>query len=381
VGAEFDLLMIDEASQMRPEEALGALARAKHVIVVGDPMQLPPTRFFDRSIEIDDDDDFTQERVANESILDRALAVYQPARDLRWHYRSRHSSLIDFSNRKFYHDRLLVFPSPNEEDARYGVHLREVNGFFRGGTNAEEAGAIATEALRFMRERPGESLGIVAMNQKQQALIREELDRAIAEDTTASNYVRDWQDAREGLEPLFVKNLENVQGDERDVIFISTVYGPEELGKKVYQRFGPVNGAAGHRRLNVLFTRAKHQVVVFTSMKPNDVEVHEKSHRGVSVLRDYLEYAATGRLETGISPEPRPQPESPLEEMVIERIEAIGCTAVPQVGVGGFRIDIGIRHPDYPYGFLMGVECDGASYHSAASVRDRDRLRQTLLRV
>jgi hypothetical protein len=374
----FDLLIVDEASQMPPEDAIGALARARRLVVVGDNQQLAPTDFFTRSTARDDiTEELEDERILHESLLDRALAVFHPARDLRLHYRSRHPSLIRFSNRHFYDDKLIVFPAAADQDPNLGVQLHQVDGLYSGQINPEEASSVVAAALEFMREHPDESLGIVTINQPQQELVREELDRLAAKDATASAYIKRWQEERDGLEPLFIKNLERVQGDERDVIFISTVYGPQKPGGVVAQRFGPINGAAGHRRLNVLFSRAKRQIRVFTSMYPTDVRPDHQSRRGVHVLKDYLEYASTGRLDTGN--ETDGLPESPFEEMVIDRIRSIGFEAVPQVGVEHFRIDIGIRHSDYPYGYLLGIECDGATYHSAATVRDRDRLRQEVL--
>lgn len=182
-----------------------------------------------------------------------------------------------------------------------------------------------------------------------------------------------------GLERFFVKNLENVQGDERDVIFISTVYGPTTHGGPVQNRFGPVNGAAGPRRLNVLFSRAKQQIVTFSSMNAEDIKATEgDGSRGAYLLKRWLQYSATGVLEAGETDRNR-EPDSEFERYVIEQVEAMGCEAVPQVGVAGYFIDIGVRHAEWPHGFLLGVECDGAAYHSAKSARDRDRLRQEVL--
>ena len=173
------------------------------------------------------------------------------------------------------------------------------------------------------------------------------------------------------------KNLENVQGDERDVIFISTVYGPERAGGKVMNRFGPITGVAGKRRLNVLFSRAKRQIVTFSSMTAGDIRAEEHGNPGVFMLKRWLEYAKTGKIESG--EKTNREPDSEFECFVINQITAMGCEATPQVGVAGYFVDIGVTHPDWPHGFLMGVECDGASYHSSRSARDRDRLRQEVL--
>ena len=229
-----------------------------------------------------------------------------------------------------------------------------------------------------MRDEPDQSLGVVTLNQKQRDVLNDRLAHAIYNSRAASDYVEDWEKRRDGLEAFFVKNLENVQGDERDTIFISTVYGPEKEGGPVANRFGPINGIAGQRRLNVLFTRAKRRIVTFSSMTPSDIkaETHEQN-AGAFLLRRWLEYSATGILEAG--EETRREPDSAFEEFVIGQIEAMGCEAVPQVGVAGYFIDIGVRHPAWPHGYILGVECDGAAWHSSRSARDRDRLRQEVL--
>ncbi|MBF0181520.1 MAG: DUF3320 domain-containing protein [Magnetococcales bacterium] len=370
----FDLVIIDEASQMRPEESISALARAKQAVIVGDPQQLPPSNFFSRQ-EVDDptnnDEEF--EKVVAESILDVARSAFQPPRELLWHYRSRHGSLIAFSNRHFYDDRLIVFPSPQEGHPDYGVRFIPVDGQYRASVNVPEANAVALEVIDFMAKNPDKSLGVVALNQPQRDLILAEMDRLFVRNTVAENYRARWAKT---LEPFFVKNLENVQGDERDVIFISTVYGPDEAGN-LMQRFGPINGAAGDRRLNVLFSRAKHGVTVFSSMRPDQIRVDANTPRGTRLLKEYLIYAATGQLDTGTRT--YHDCDSDFERFVKERLEIKGYEVVAQVGVAGFRIDLGVRHPQWPFGFLLGIECDGAAYHSSLSARDRDRLRQQIL--
>tara|TARA_B100000315_G_C14511513_1_gene557191 strand:- start:330 stop:1352 length:1023 start_codon:yes stop_codon:yes gene_type:complete len=207
--------------------------------------------------------------------------------------------------------------------------------------------------------------------------VLEEMNYALQQDAVASKYIEEWEVRNDGLESFFIKNLENVQGDERDVIFIGTVYGPEQPGAPVMQRFGPINGIAGKRRLNVLFSRAKEKIVTFSSMTAADIRADDDRNPGVYMLKRWIEYSASGRLETGeITGR---EPDSDFERHVIEQIEAMGCEAVPQVGVSGYFIDIGVRHPNYFYGFIMGVECDGATYHSSKSARERDRIRQEVL--
>jgi len=375
-GMQFDLVVIDEASQMRPEEAIGAVARGGQLVVVGDQMQLPPTSFFQR-IEAqasDDDEEAVDAELASDSILDMALEIFRPHRELIWHYRSRHESLIAFSNKHFYDDRLIVFPSPRPHHRDLGVHYRGVDGTYRGrGGNIDEVHAVADAAMAFMVRHPNRSLGIVTMNLQQRQLLSDEIERRIVQDERARRFVEAWEAT---LEPFFIKNLENVQGDERDVIMISTVYGRNQHGS-MHQRFGPTGGQMGHRRLNVLFTRAKEAVELFSSMRSNDVLVGPTTSRGVVALKNYLDFAVTGRVAPGeITGRP---PESPFECEVADVLLERGFGVEAQVGVEGYRIDLAVTHPNVPDGYLLGIECDGATYHSAKSARDRDALRQEVL--
>ena len=374
---EFDLCIIDEASQMPPEDALGAVLRAKQVMIVGDVNQLPPTTFFKKLIDDGEDEEQEGETVVEESILEMANAVFRPSRRLRWHYRSKHGSLIAFSNNHIYDDNLIVFPSADTARADRGVSLVKVDGRYRSSVNPEEAKAIVAASTDFMGKYPDRSLGLVTVNQKQRDLILEELQTAANLDDRVSAYTEKWAQQQQGLEEFFVKNLENVQGDERDAIFISTVYGPPEPGAPMPQRFGPITGIAGRRRLNVLFSRAKQQIVTFTSMSPTDITADEHGNPGAYMLRCWLEYSATGVIDGGNRT--RRQPDSEFEVFVMHQLASMGVEAVPQVGVAGYFVDIGVRHPDWPHGYILGVECDGASYHSASSARDRDRLRQSVL--
>ncbi|MCM2972894.1 DUF4011 domain-containing protein [Larsenimonas suaedae] len=375
----FDLVVIDEGSQMRPENALGGLLRAKQALVVGDTEQLPPTNNFRKlgNVVVDDEEE-NDDTLTSESILDVANLTLPSRRRLRWHYRSRHESLIAFCNRHIYKDDLVIFPSPTPFAVGLGVSQVFVeDGLYKSSLNQREAQVMVSHILRFMSDHPERSLGVVVLNNKQQTLLQDEYDAMRQHSTIAQRYEDHWQSERGGLEPFFIKNLENVQGDERDVIFIGTVFGPEEIGGKVMNRFGNLSGAVGRRRLNVLFTRAKSQIVTFTSMKPNDIKGTRDSAPGSWMLRKWLEYSATGELEAGEAN--GAEPDSDFERHVIQVIRALGYEAIPQVGAKGFFIDIGVRHPDYPYGYLLGVECDGASYHSSRSARDRDRLRQEIL--
>jgi very-short-patch-repair endonuclease len=378
----FDLVVMDEASQIKPEDAIGALLRGNQTIIVGDPKQLPPTNFFDRALDDeggeDDDDDpllHADDKIVAESVLDLAARSFQPARRLRWHYRSRHERLIAFSNREFYDDDLIVFPASSPMDATLGIEVVQMGGVWRNRTNAEEAQAVAKTIVDFVSRYPELSYGVVSMNQPQRELIQAELDVLALNDPDMMRYRDEWE---ERLEPPFVKNLENVQGDERDVIFISLGWGRTPTGG-MFQRFYPVNRKEdGHRRLNVLFTRARRKVVVFTSIRPEDIVVDpEKTSRGVTVLRDYLLYGRDGKLVSGSNTE-RPA-DSPFELAVAQALRRRGYTVDLQVGVAGYFIDIAVRHPDKLAHFVLGIECDGATYHSAKSARDRDRLRQEAL--
>lgn len=370
----FDLVVIDEASQMTPENALGAIMRARQVVIVGDTKQLPPTSFFSKVL--DDADEDEDARTDSESILDMANTTFTPVRQLRWHYRSRHPNLIAISNKMVYDGQLTIFPAARDSDPELGVELVKVEGEYRKGRNIPEARAIVAGAIQHMRDHPERSLGLATMNKDQTELIVTEFERERARNPHVEAYIERWAEKDDGLEEFFVKNLETIQGDERDVIMISTLYGPDPETGKTYQRFGPVNSAHGHRRLNVLFSRAKEKIVTYSSMVPTDIQADGKAY-GVQMLRAWLEFSRTGQL--GDIQVARGESDSPFEDFVIAQIEAAGFEAVPQVGASGFRIDIGVRHPDWPHGFILAVECDGAPFHSSRSSRDRDRLRQQVL--
>jgi transcription elongation GreA/GreB family factor len=372
----FDVVIMDEASQLRPEEAIGAIARGRQLVVVGDPKQLPPTSFFSRS-QNDDDTQPQMAAVDAESILDVASSHFRPIRSLRWHYRSRHESLIAFSNDKFYRGNLVVFPSPYPRKRGLGVRSHYVTGaVYESQMNQLEAARVVDFVVDHIVHHPDQSLGVVALNIRQRDLIAELLEERLKSVTSAQAYRDKW--AEQGLS-LFVKNLENVQGDERDAIIISTTFGPPPGGTKPHQNFGPISQQGGWRRLNVLFTRAKSSVLLVTSLKDSDIVVGNGTPEGTRALRDYLTFAATGRLHVDQGRITGGVPESPFEESVIAALRDHGFECEPQVGVAGFRIDIGVRHPQYPHLFLAGIECDGASYHSGITVRDRDRIRQEIL--
>lgn len=371
----FDLVVMDEASQLRPEDALGAIARARQLVVVGDPNQLPPTNFFDKVDEIPEDDDEIAAIQDTESILDICMITYQKRR-LRWHYRSEHESLIAFSNHQFYDDNLIIFPSPKGKNRNYGLHRHYIEGAtYVKGLNRVEAEATAIAVLEHFRSHSSLSLGVATFNREQADLIQDVLERMQKENPWLERKIRETDSTKE---PFFVKNLENVQGDERDVIFVSTTYGPDLTTGKVFQRFGPIAGDTGWRRLNVIFTRAKKRLELFTSLRSSDIRLNDKPTKGTQSLKAYLEYAETGLLpdygSIGSS-----EPDSDFEVSVSKHLGLHGFKTVAQVGVAGFFIDIGVLHPERDGEFILGIECDGAAYHSSKSARDRDRLRQEIL--
>lgn len=370
---DFDLVVMDEASQIRPEDALGAIARGARLVVVGDPKQLPPTNFFNKMI-LDDPDEEIVGLQDSESILESVMPMFNTRR-LRWHYRSKHESLIAFSNKHFYDSDLVLFPSPFKVSPEFGVKLSLVgNGRFYNRRNVEEATELVKSVAEHLLRNPEESVGLVAMNGEQRDEIERQLDQLLKENPTLS---KAYEVNKSSDEPLFIKNLENVQGDERDVIYISMTYGPESVGGRTMQRFGPINSDVGWRRLNVLFTRSKKRMHIFSSMTSGDVIIGGGSSRGVKSLKAFLEYAENGHLHN--SSYTGKAPDSDFEIAVINELAKHGYECEPQLGVAGFFLDIAVKDPGKPGRFLLGVECDGATYHSAKSARDRDRLRQDIL--
>jgi very-short-patch-repair endonuclease len=384
---EFDLLVIDEASQIRPADALGAVARCRQIVVVGDKKQLPPTSFFDRLIAEDADPQDTDETEATpqpigaaaltdlESILSLCEARGIETRMLRWHYRSRHKSLIEVSNAEFYH-HLVMPPSPTLERSDEGLILRRVQGAYdRGGlrTNLVEAREIVDAAADHARNFPRQTLGIVTLSTSQRDLLCDLLDARRREDVVLDAFFRD-----NVGEPVFVKNLENVQGDERDVVLVSIGFGPREAGKPLdSMAFGPISADGGERRLNVLFTRARIRCDVFVSFAPGDINLDRATGAGPRVLKRFLQYAETGELDQ-IAPTGADF-DSPFEAAVAEAIESLGYTVDKQIGSAGFKIDLAVRDPSAPGRYLLAIECDGATYHSALWARERDRHRQEIL--
>jgi len=372
---KFDLVIMDEASQLKPEEAIGSIARGGQLVVVGDPKQLPPTSFFSRMTQDGDsgEDHFTTTDA--ESILDVCSSHFRPTRSLRWHYRSQHHSLIAFSNHSFYRGNLVIFPSPYGQGGKLGVRaVYLADAIYENQTNLREAKRVVDALVEHIASRPNESLGIVTLNIKQRDLIAELLEERLKSVRGADSYRDHW--ASEG-QPLFIKNLENVQGDERDAIIISTTFGKPPGSSAVRQNFGPISRQGGWRRLNVLFTRAKKSIALYTSLRPEDIVMDSTTPDGTKALRNYLEYARTGSLIT--VDETDREPDSDFEISVMDMLKLRGYEVTPQLGVAGYRIDIAVKHPEAPGSYLAAIECDGATYHSALSVRDRDRIRQEIL--
>jgi very-short-patch-repair endonuclease len=376
---EFDLLVIDEASQVRPEDALGAIARAQQVVVVGDKKQLPPTSFFDRVLDDDgeSEDDENEDVVRTtelESILSACEAQGMSSRMLTWHYRSRHPSLIEVSNDEFYDNKLFLPPSPATRE-RAGLTISRVNGSYdRGGkrTNQIEAEAVVSAITKHAREYSNLSLGVVTFSISQRDLIEDLLEQKRREDSELDDFI-----SRVSREAMFVKNLENVQGDERDAIIISVGYGPRIAGSGLdSMHFGPVSTDGGERRLNVLFTRARVRCEVFASFSFGDIDLARTKKPGARVLKRFMKFAETGVLD---APLPAGDPDSPFEEAVGRYLRQLNYAFDFQVGSAGFRIDLAIKHPARTGEYILAVECDGATYHSARWARERDRLRQEVL--
>lgn len=382
--SRFDLVIFDEASQVLPEDAVGALLRADQAVVFGDSKQLPPTPFFRRVLDEEGAGDTEEEATDGdvrgfESILDLCKGAL-PVKALRWHYRSRDERLIAFSNERFYREEpLITFPSPDRTTDSTGVRLIvAADGYWEPGLkrNLPEARRVVDLVLEHLEQRPSRSLGVIALGLGQADAIESELRRRLLERPDLDAVL----DANPE-EPFFVKNLENVQGDERDEIILSVGYGPREPGGVVPLHFGPINQQGGERRLNVAVTRARFRTTVVSSFQPEALlRATEALRPGPRYLHEYLVYAKReGRPTEVPDPDPAGQPGSEFEEAVREALVANGYLVDCQVGQSGYRIDLAVRDPDDPNRYVLAIECDGATYHSSLAARDRDRLRQEQL--
>lgn len=376
----FDLVVFDEASQIPVWDAIGAIARGRQLIVVGDPKQLPPTSFFQRAEENAEDEPLAEWEDL-ESILDELLSTGLRHKRLQWHYRSRHEGLIAFSNRHYYENDLLTFPSP---DVGYsGVRFQLVDARYDKGksrTNRGEAAALVNELVRRLRDPVlgRQSYGVVTFSLAQQQLVENLIDEQRRLHPDIEPHFGD-EPPVEG-EPVFVKNLENVQGDERDVVLFSICYGADEDGR-ISMNFGPLNREGGERRLNVAITRARREIVVFSTLRGDQIDLARTRARGVRDLKYFLEYAERGPRVLAAAPGGTPGQPAPAEfpALIAGRLRALGHQVHCDVGCSDYRIDVAVVDPAAPDRYLIGIECDGATYRQAATARDRDLLRQSVL--
>lgn len=377
---QFDTVIFDEASQVCTENAIGAISRGKQVIIAGDSKQLPPTNFFGASLsdmDYDTDDDDEDEGFAYESILDEANLL--PERTLLWHYRSRHEHLIAFSNAKIYKNNLITFPSNVDKVPDNGVEYEYVrDGFYdRGGKkgNVIEAKRVAEIIFEHFKKHPNRSIGVIAFGEVQQQAIDTAIRKMRMENQMFESFFNEDKE-----EPFFVKNLENVQGDERDTIVFSIGYAKDANG--VFRmNFGPLSKTGGERRLNVAITRAKYNVKLVGSILPTDINIEKISSDGPKLLKAYIDFAINGvvSLSREITESDIVEHDSPFEKAVYNFLDRKGYKLGTQVGCSGYRIDMAVKHPTLSGQYVLGIECDGAAYHSARTARERDRLRQDVL--
>ena len=373
-GMKFDVVIFDEASQVRPADAINCIYRGRSVIIAGDDRQLPPTNYWDSdssdSETLEDDIDATD----FESVLDIAKRA-MPVRSLLWHYRSRHEDLITFSNRNFYDGKLFTFPSARQKSDDLGVAFFKVVGTYRRGTtrdNPEEARSVALRVEHHFDTRPNRTLGVVTFSEAQRETVEREIELLRVRRPDLAGYF-----STDRLHGFFIKNLESVQGDERDVIIFSIGYGFDANGK-MSNNFGPINKPKGWRRLNVAITRALYRVEVVSTISASDIGPSTTDE--VRYFQQYLAYAEYGPSILDINFQGSDgETESPFEDSVLRVLEGWGYKVRPQVGTAGYRIDLGIEHPERPGIFVLGIECDGYAYHSSQVARDRDRLRQDVL--
>ena len=376
----FDLVIFDEASQVPAVDALGAVLRGKQLVVVGDSKQMPPTTFFDSVPDVDDEESYYENYKEEgafkdiESILALMESQEAPKRLLRWHYRSKYKSLIAACNHLSYDNRLVLIPAADENVESNGFSFRHIpdSSYDRGGTrtNEKEAKIVAKAVLEHAKNSPELTLGVVAFSLAQRNCLEDEIESLSSLNPELNNFV-----TSHGLEKLFVKNLESVQGDQRDVIFISIGYGKTKEGY-LAQSFGPINRDGGERRLNVLMSRAKLKMIIFSNFKSDDIKSDTKS-LGVQHLKYFMKYAETGILDI-------PSPEggdfdSEFERQVHSELVQRGYEVDNQVGSAGFLIDLAVKHSEKEGAYSLAIECDGAAYHSSYSARERDILRQRVL--
>lgn len=379
----FDLVIFDEASQIMPENAIGAILRGRQVIVTGDTKQMPPTDFFTVSVgshdyDSEDEEEAEEEAIPEESILEQCACVL-PSCPLLWHYRSRHESLIAFSNREIYSGRLVTFPGSIDKQAHLGVELVHVpEGRFIKRRNTAEAKKCVELIAEHIRERSHRSLGVVAFSRTQQSAIEEELHRfRIAN----PEYDEFFDEARD--EPFFIKNLENVQGDERDTMIFSVGYARREGDKPMSLNLGPLSASGGERRLNVAITRARYNVKLVSSVLAKDIDLGRTTAEGTRLLRAYIDYAQNGfaAIEDDEAVQTSAAPAKDVFVAHLRQVlEAAGFLVETGVGCSGCRVDLAVRHPEDENRYVLGVMTDGATYAAQRTCRDRDRLQASVLR-
>lgn len=371
---KFDLIVFDEASQMPTYEAVGAIARGKNVIIVGDPKQMPPTNFF--SVNTVDEDNIEMEDL--ESILDDCLALSIPSKYLLWHYRSKHESLIAFSNSEYYDNKLMTFPSPDNIESK--VKMVAVDGYYDKGKsrqNRAEAQAVVDEIARRLgnKELRKRSIGVVTFSVVQQALIEDLLSDLFIFHPELETL------ALECEEPLFIKNLENVQGDERDVILFSVGYGPDSEGR-VSMNFGPLNRTGGERRLNVAVSRARYEMIIFSTLRSDMIDLNRTSAVGVAGLKRFLEYAekGTGNVFGKVANQSSETAVS-IEKIIADKLRTLGYTVHTDIGCSGYKIDLGIVDTQNSSSYLLGIICDGKNYKRTKTARDREIVQNNVLKA
>ena len=369
----FDYVIFDEASQIKTEDVIGIFFRGKNFVIMGDSKQLPPTIFFD-SDDVNEDDDSLYTEI--ESILKLCRSIF-PDKMLKWHYRSLHESLISVSNNEFYNNNLIVFPSPFNESDDLGLKLvhNPENYYDMGKSrkNVGEAKDVIEYAINhFKKYGMSKSLGIGTFGIQQKEAILEELEFRLRKNPELEPYFNE-----SGENGFFIKNLENIQGDERDVILISVGYGFDKDGL-FSNNFGPLNKNGGERRLNVLITRAREKCVVFCNFLPDDLKVSNSKSLGLKSFKNFLYFAKNKKYPVKMEPTGG-EFDSPFEELVYDYLVDMGYDVAKQVGCAGYKIDLAIVDPDNCDKYVLGIECDGATYHSSASARERDRLRQEIL--
>ena len=373
LGADkFDLVIFDEASQMPTSEAVGAIARGKALVVVGDSKQMPPTSFF-TTTQVDEEEADIDDM---ESILDDCITLSLCEHQLNWHYRSKHESLIAFSNSQYYGNELLTFPSVDDHVAK--VTLVPVDGIYDKGrtrSNPEESKAIVSEIIRRLSDPQLNkySIGVVAFSKVQGDLIEDDLIEALDKHPDLKDI------AYNEREPIFVKNLENVQGDERDVILFSVGYGADKHGK-VSMNFGPLNNAGGERRLNVAVSRARYEMIVFSTLKASQIDLKRSHAKGVEGLKGFLEFAETGRLPlvSGITGH---ADKNVMVEQICEALTKSGYVTESFVGRSNFKVDIAISTREHPEKYILGILCDGRTYYETKTTRDREIVQPSVLRM